>query len=123
MNPHPEPRRGEIAVTALLAAALFLIPALWLDPVPIPALSGLAGGLLGWWSARRRRERSAAGGLVAGAVAGAAVHGWQHHAEGRVDGAGTLVAHVAADAGLGLTIAAAILAGAIVMQRVGWRWL
>lgn len=119
MNGQSKRRRYRVAATAVLAVALFLIPALWLDPAPMPALSGLAGGLLGWWLARRRRVILAAGGLLAGVLAGAGIHLWQHHAEGRVDGAGSVAGHVAADAGVGLTIAAAVLAGAIVIYRAG----
>ena len=92
-------------MAALLLAVAWQVTA----PLPIAAVSAVAGGLISFWLSSRRRWIFAAGGMVAGATAGAAVHASQHLAEDRMSPPGGLASHLAGDAGLGLLIAGLVL--------------
>lgn len=109
----PAPSVWAVVATTAIGGVLYAILAFLIQPPPIPSLTGLIGGLAGFWMARRRRKLTAGLGVAAGVLIGAALHAYSHYAENRLDPEGGLLAHVSLDAALGFAMAAAVLAVAV----------
>lgn len=78
-----------------------------LNPAPIPALTVLAGGLIGTWIWSTRG--AVAWGALAGLLVGAVLHARSHLVEGRAEDGALTAGHVLADSGVGLVVGGVLL--------------
>ncbi len=108
----------EVTGTAIIAEGVFAIPTFIMQPPPIPSLTGLVGGLIGFWLARKRRYAMVSVGALAGVLVGVGLHSYQHYAENRLHPEGGLLAHLGLNAGGGLAVAGVVLAVVFAMYRV-----
>lgn len=114
----PVTKRGEVFGTAAAAAVLFGFVHYLMRPAPIPALTGVVGGLIAFWSVRRGRLVVTGAGGLAGAAAGVLAHLYSHASEGRLrEPTEGLARHVAVDGLIGLLVAGAVLIVAIASLR------
>ena len=110
----------EIFGMSLVATVLFVVAHFVLRPAPIPALSGLAGGLVAYWAVTHRRIAALAIGWLVGTAVGVAVHLYSHYLEGRMGEPSEGIAmHLGFDAVRGALVALPILAVSVLAIR-GW---
>lgn len=104
-------RRGEITATAAMSAVLLAFVHYWMQPAPIPAAAGVAGGLVAFWLVRSRRLAAMAAGCVVGAWLGMLLHLYSHASEARMsEPAAGIVRHLVTDWLLGTVVALVVLA-------------
>lgn len=114
---------SEAVCTTVFAGLGLAALAAAFQPLPVPAPTALAGGLiahwLGWLGAVRNRHYAATiAGAALGAIPGALIHGYLHYAEGRMEPDEGLVVHVVLDATGGVVLAGFALALAILLSRL-----
>ena len=102
---------SSLALAAAVAAGLLFVADRLVNPVPIPAVGVIVGGLIGL-SMRKGSLWLAISGST-GCLIGAAIHVYSHLAEGRVRSASQLLSHVLGDTGVGILIGTAVL-GAVI---------
>ena len=111
----------EIFGMTLVATVLFIVAHFVMRPAPVPALSGLVGGLVAYWVVSQRRIPSMVIGWLVGTGVGAAFHLYSHFSEGRMgEPTEGMALHLAFDAVRGMVVSLPILLITIVVIR-GWR--
>jgi hypothetical protein len=105
----------EIAGTALLAILLLVLADRWLQPVPIPAATAVAGGLVALWLGRRVELVGASVG--GGALLGVAVHVYAHRTGNSTFPPEGLPVHAVIDGVRGLAVAVVVILDACVDAR------
>ncbi len=98
---------SSLALAAVVAACLLFVANRLVNPVPIPAVGVIVGGLIGF-SMRKGSLWLVISGST-GCLIGAGVHAYSHFAEGRVQSASQLISHVLGDTGVGILIGTAVL--------------
>lgn len=102
--------RGEIAGTAMIAVVLVAFASYLMQPAPIPAVAGVAGGLVAFWLGRERRLAASVAGCLMGALVGMAYHLYSHYSEGRMSEASEgIIRHLVSDWLLGIIVAIVVL--------------
>jgi Tol biopolymer transport system component len=103
----------EIAGTALLAILLLVLADRWLQPVPIPAATAVAGGLVALWLGRRVELVGASVG--GGALLGVAVHVYAHRTGNSTFPPEGLPVHAVIDGVRGLAVAVVVILGVLAL--------
>ena len=93
-----------IALTLVVAIPLLLVADRLLQPVPVPAATAVAAGLLAVWLGRRTAIWA-----IAGLFPGVGLHTYVHSSGGSPPPEEGVVAHLALDGLYGLIVAAPIL--------------
>ena len=111
----------EIFGMTLVATVLFVVAHFVMRPAPVPALSGLAGGLIAYWAVSQRKVPSMVIGWLVGTAIGAAFHLYSHYSEGRMgEPAEGIAIHLGFDAVRGMVVSLPILLITILAIR-GWK--
>lgn len=119
MNHLAVARTPAVVLTWIIAALVFGGLALLIRPLPVPALTALLGGLLGYtFAVHTRLLLATVIGMAIGGGLGAVFHGYLHYVDERLEPEESLGVHIVFDGCTGLIIAGATLMFAIGLGRL-----